>query len=249
MTIGNIEITIREILFSTIIIAVLTGIGVWISNPIVSTATRRALETVSAVKVNDVEKFGYIKRTNVGKFFAEGSLIANDTIILPEINGRYSFIEKVKEEYRTHTQTYTVSDGKGHTSVRTRTYKSWDVMGREKFESASYSFLGESFTKQDIGYRPSPSRDTIIYNRKFWGNDIRYVYYTVPITVDGLLSGVADDKRFNNMSFTEGSTIQGVEKIAEGWMRTAPILFWVLWEIMTFAIVALFYNLENEWLY
>lgn len=249
MIIGNTEITKREILFSVTIIALFIGIGVWLSNPIVASATKDALETVSAVKVSDAEKFGYIKRTNVGRFYAEGTLIANDTIRLEEIPGGYSFIEKVKEEYRTHTQVYTTTDGKGHTTTHTRTYKSWDVMHRDKYETKDYTFLGERFTKGDIGYRPLSQRDTVIYNRKFWGNDIRYVYYTVPVDIDGVLSGMADNKTFTKLNFSQGGTIKGIEKSAEGWIHTAPILFWVLWSLLTAAVVVLFYICENKWLY
>lgn len=249
MIIGNHEITKREVLFSAIIIAVLVGIGVWLSNPIVSSSTEKALETISAVKVTDAERLGYIKRTNAGLFYAEGKLIANDTIAISDIPGKYSYIEKVKEEHRTHTEVYTTTDGKGHTTTHTRTYKSWDVMDREKFETASYTFLGERFVKKDIDYRPRPTRDTIIYNRKFWGNDIRYIYYTTPIDVEGVLQGIADDKCLKETTFNQGQTIENIEKRAEKRINDAPIIFWILWSILIAGVVSLFYICENKWLY
>ena len=249
MHIGYVEITIREILFSAIIIAVMVGIGVWVSNPIILSATKEALNTVSAVKVSDSERFGYIKRTNVGQFYAEGTLIANDTITIPDIAGGYSFIEKVKEEYRTHVETYTTTDGKGHTTVHTRTYKSWDVMDRKSFETETYTFLGERFSKKEIHYRPYAQLDTTIYNRKILSNDIRYRYYTVPIDIEGVLSGIADNKSFSEMRFKQGQTIETIERRAEGRIGSAPIVFWILWGLLTAAFVALFYICENKWLY
>jgi hypothetical protein len=156
------EVTKREILFSTIILAVMIGLGVWISNPIVSSLTKNALETVSAVQIKDSDKFGYIKRTNAGRFLAEGPLVANDTITIPDIPGQFSYIEKVKEVYTRHTEVYTTTDGKGHVKTHTRTYWSWDVKGREKFETEDYNFLGENFTKKEIGYRRDSEKDTTI---------------------------------------------------------------------------------------
>lgn len=249
MYIGYVEITKREILFSAIIIAIMLGIGVWLSNPIISSATKKALDVVSAVKVSDSEKFGYIKRTNAGPFYAEGTLTANDTIRISDIPGGYSFIEKVKEEHRMHVETYTTTDSKGHTTVHTRTYWSWDVMDRWTFETESYSFLGERFTKKDLHYRPYGHLDTTIYSRKLLENSVRYQYYTVPIDIDGVVEGVADDKSFSETVFRQGRKIEGIEARAEKKINNAPIVFWVLWSLLTISFVALFYICENKWLY
>ena len=51
------RITGREILFSTIIICAMVGLGVWISNPILRSSTESAMKVTSSVKVNDNEKF------------------------------------------------------------------------------------------------------------------------------------------------------------------------------------------------
>ena len=243
------EITKREILFSTIIISLMVGLGVWISNPIISSATKDALKTVSSVQITDSEKFGYIERTNVGPFLAEGELISNDTITLADIPGQFSVIKKVKEVYTRHVQVYTTTDGKGHTTTHTRTYWSWDVKGKELFETKDYTFLGKTFTAKEIKYHYHDKLDTIIYNKKFWGNDVRYCYYTVPITVNGLMRGSADNKTFNDLSFKEKQTIENVVKSAEKNVNVAPIIFWIFWIILTGGLVFLFYYFENKWLY
>ena len=243
------EVTKREILFSTIILAIMIGLGVWISNPIVSSLTKNALETVSAVQAKDSDKFGYIKRTNAGRFLAEGPLVANDTITIPDIPGQFSYIEKVKEVYTMHTQVYTTTDGKGHVRTHTRTYWSWDVKGREEFETADYNFLGENFTKKEIGYRGDCEKDTTIYNKKFWGSNVRYVYYTTPVAVEGLMTGVADGKSYNDLKFTRNVLIEDRIESAERKILSIPIVFWTLWIILTGAVITLFYVLENKWLY
>ena len=83
------KITGREILFSTIIICAMVGLGVWISNPILRSSTESAMKVTSSVKVNDNEKFTYICRTNVGDFLAEGTLKAIDPVSIDELEGQY----------------------------------------------------------------------------------------------------------------------------------------------------------------
>lgn len=242
------KITWREILFSTLIIAAFFGIGVWISNAILNSTMEESRKVISSVKVTDDDKFDYIKRTNVGFFLAEGELIANDTIRISDIPGAYSRIEKVKEEYRAHVETYTTTDGKGHTQVRTRVVHSWDVVGRQFFEAKTYTFLGHTFTGKEIGYRANPTRDTTIYNRKLWGNDVRYIYYTTPFTVNGVMSGTVDDKKFNDTEFRRYVSIEQIIEKAERRERNAPIIFWVLWWLVIGCVVFLFYICDNEWL-
>ena len=244
----NFTVTWREILFSVIIIAVFFGIGVWISGPISGSAKEKALEVTSAIKVEDAEKFGYIKRTNAGKFLAEGELIANDTIRIPDIPGIYSRIEKVKEEYRSHVETYVTTDGKGHTTTHTRVVHSWDVVGRTEYVSETYTFLGQRFDGKEIDYHPHVEKDTVIYDRKLFGNDVRFVYYVAPVTVNGMMRGVADNKGYSETKFLRDATIKHTVERAEKKARNIPIAFWVCWWIMTLTSVFLFVYCENDWL-
>ena len=62
------KITLREVLFSTIIICIMVGLGIWIRNPILRSSAESAMKVTSSVKVNDNEKFAYIRRTNAGIF-------------------------------------------------------------------------------------------------------------------------------------------------------------------------------------
>lgn len=238
------KITKREILFSTIIICVMVGLGVWISNPILNSVSKSALRTVSSVTVSDSEKFGYIKRTNAGDFLAEGTLIAIDPVSIPELKGRYMKIEKVKERYTMHTQTYTTSDGKGHTQTHTRTYWSWDVVHRDHYYSDSVSFLGGRFELDNIKYHiPLDYKET-----QPGGYHIRYKYYTHPSAVKGVMTGVCDNKTYSKLDFTRNTTIEKVIKSAENDLKAGPIIFWVIWSILTIGLVVLFYYFENNWL-
>ena len=245
---GEPKITLREILFSTLIIASMYGLGVWLSNPILHSAMEEAQKVISAVKVKDSSKFNHIKRTNVGFFLAEGELIANDTITLPELPGKYSRVDKIKEEYRSHVETYTTTDEKGHTTTHTRIVWSWDRVDEDDFITKSYTFLGERFTGKEIGYGAGAMMDTVIYNKKLWGSDVRFVYYMTPVTVDGVMTGISDDKKFSDTNFRRGKTIEQLVERAEKREHRAPIWFWVTWWILTAAVVFLFYYCENDWL-
>lgn len=243
------EITKREILFSTIILSIMIGLGIWISNPIVGALTEDALEVVSAVRVDDANKFGYIKRTNVGMFLAEGELIANDTIRLADFPGIYSRIVKIKEEYCMHTETYTETDEKGNTTTHTRVYHSWDEKGRENFESKSFTFLGWRFSAEEIGYGVSTVNSKTVYDKKLWGSDVRYIYHTTPITVKGMMKGNVENKTWKNLRFKRDYTIkQEVEK-AERNTEMVPVVFWIFWMMLTAGLICGFYAFENHWLY
>lgn len=238
------QITKREILFSTIIVCVMIGLGVWISNPILKSASESALKTVSSVTVNDAEKFGYIKRTNAGDFLAEGTMYTMNPVSLPELDGTYMKIEKVKEKYTMHVQHYTTTDGKGHTQHHTRTYWSWDVVGRKNFVADSVLFLGQFFKLKAIDYGiPCEYKET-----QKESSHIRYKYYVHPKDAKGVMTGTCDDKSYKEMAFTRGTTIDKEIERADKRLNSAPIIFWVLWIILTLGLVALFYYFENNWL-
>ena len=238
------KITGREILFSTIIVCVMVGLGVWISNPILRVATENAMKITSLVKVNDDEKFAYIARTNVGDFLAEGEIVAIDSVSIPDINGYYLQIDKVKERYTIHTRTVTTTDSKGHTHIRTEIYWSWDRIGKEVFCSDSVRFLGQEFLVDSIAHWINTSYKETIKE----SGSIRYKYYTYPTKTKGVMHGVCDDKTYKKLKFDEGDTIESVVKSAEERISGSPVLFWIIWMIITAGIIFLFYYAENNWL-
>ena len=243
------EITVREILVSTLILAIMVGIGVWVSSSIMRNCTERYLDRMSSVPVTDSAKFDYIRRTDVGRFVAEGTLTAVDAVTLPELPGRYTYIRKVQEEYTYHVETYTTTDSKGHTTVHTRTYYSWDEVKRWTYKTETVSFLGQNFKAKDV-FRYWPKRDTTIKaEKKPFHDDTRYVYYTCPESYNGIMTGIAKDKTYKSPSFKEGKTIDWYYEDAEANLHSGYALFWIFWVVLTAGIVVLFYCLENKWLY
>ena len=125
------EITKREIVTSIAIIAVMLTIGFIISGKITEHQIEKNAEYQKAVHIEDKELFEYGMRTNVGNAFVYGDIKPVDTVTYDEIGGEYLYVEKIKEKYTMHTQTYTTSDGKGHVRTHTRTYWTWDRIGSE----------------------------------------------------------------------------------------------------------------------
>ena len=239
------EITKREILLSTLIVAIMFGIGVWISSPILSKATSRYLDIASSVVVSDAEKFDYIKRTNAGMFIADGTLYVIDTVRIPDLPNAYSYVKKVKEEYRSHTETYRDSDGNSHT----RTYHSWDEVKHWDYKAENGVFLGQDFKMKDI-YKYHPKKEaTIKADTKWYETETRYVYYTCPPSFDGILTGIAEGKQYHEVKFREGITsFQYLERNEKN-INTGTVVFWLFWTLFTIALVVGFYELENKWLY
>lgn len=241
---GEVEITVREILFSITILSIMIGLGVWLMNPILKEATQEATEIVSCVKVSDAEKFGYIKRTNVGKFLSEGVLTAVDSVHINELEGYYFYIRKDKERYTQHTETYTVTDSKGNTHVKTRTYWSWDVIHTDNYVCKRVKYLGQEFLLKDIKY---------FYGSRYKkttqeSGTIRYVYYTHPTSVNGVMTGEAQNKTYNNLKFKSGETIKNIVESSEKSIKNSPIIFWVFWSFLIIFVIVIFYVLENNWL-
>ena len=97
---GTFEITPRELLFSVIIVVLMLTLGFFISEKISSAADEKNQEYEQAAKINgDKELFEYGMRTDIGNAFVSGTLKAVDPVSLPDIDGEYSFIRKVKEKY------------------------------------------------------------------------------------------------------------------------------------------------------
>ena len=237
------KITPREILFSVIIIALMVGLGVWISNPILESVTENSMKVISAVKVSDAEKFGYIKRTNVGDFLAEGTLKAKDSVSISDIKGHYLLIKKVKERYTMHTRTYVTRSGKV-THVHHQVYWTWDRVHTDMFKSKYVTFLGNVFQLNNIS---EGLHHRYIETQKE-SSLIRYKYYVVPTKVKGTMIGVCDKKTYMNLEFRENQTIENMVKGAEDKIEISPVVFWIVWCLFIFGCIFGFYVLENDWL-
>ena len=239
------EVTKREILFSTIILAIMVGLGVWISNSISSALFEKNASVMTAIKIDsDTDKFDYIGRTDAGDFLANGRIITVHPVSIPDISGEYMIIKKIKEEYRLHTRTYTTSDGKGHTTVHTQTYHSWDYVSDEKFIADSLEFLQKRFGMNDIKYHKSLKYHSTSKER----NNIRYVYEVFPTYEEGCMIGVCKDKTYNDLTFKANYTYNQIIDKTKNNSTMLIVLYWIVWTIITGLLIWGFYYFANKWL-
>lgn len=238
------EIKTREVIFSTVILCAMIGVGIPVSNAVLRKTTNSAMEITSSIKVNDPEKFSYIGRTDVGDFIAEGELVAKDSVSIPDIEGYYFSIRKAEEHYRMHVRTYTTSNGKGGVSVHTQTYWSWDEMKHWEYDADTVLFLGGELLRKDVHYRPYRKYKETIKQK----TNVRFVYETAPTKTKGIIIGKVENKEYSNMKFHEGATIEKTVGKAERSINSSPVIFWILWIFLTAWLIIGFYALENNWL-
>ena len=239
------EVTKREILFSTLILSIMLGIGLWLSNPILFNVKQTELEYISAVQIDqDPEKFDYIERTDVGMFLANGTMEAVAPVSIPDIAGQYMIIRKVKERYTMHTRTVTETDSKGHTHTRTETYWSWDHVSTENFRTERVEFLQKTFFINNVDFKENLDYHSTIKE----SSSIRYVYYTYPKRVEGCMEGITENKHFYNLKFYKNYTIEDTINQVEFRSKSLTVLYWFIWFLLTAGLIVLFYYAENNWL-
>lgn len=239
---NDFEITKREVLFSIIIIAVMTLIGFVIHGKISDDLMNEYQKYNTALHIdNNSEMFSYGMRTDIGNSFIYGDLKAVDTVTYPEINGEYMYIEKVEEHYNMHTKTYTTSN-KGKVQTHTRTYWSWDYVGSENKKCKEISFCGLVFNSNKIKLPNTDYIDTIKTS-----SHVRYKYYGIKTKYTGTIYTVLSNNTISNDTpFYNGLNIDETINYLESSVEL--IIFWIIWIIITIVIVIVFCYLDNRWL-
>jgi hypothetical protein len=239
------KVTFREILASIVIIALMLSIGFVISNNINNSLLDKYHEYDTALQIdNNKSLFEYSMKTNTGNAFVYGELKAIDTVTYPEIDGKYSYIKKVKEKYTQHTRTVTKTrtvNGKTETYTDTEVYWSWDEVDNWSKHSKKISFLDIEY---DYGKLPFPGSSYITTIKEF--SDIRYVYYGAPIKCMGTLYAELKDNNFNKKDFIHNLNIEETIDVYES--RVELVLFWFLWMLLSGGLVAGFCYIDNKWL-
>ena len=235
------DITVRELLASVAIVAIMMVVGVPISEGIVDAQMEKNEKYYKAIQVESTDLFQHGMNTNVGNAFVYGDLIAVDTVTYPEIDGEYMYVEKVKERYTRHTRrrTYTDSNGKKHT--KTETYWTWDVVDRESLKSTEVTFLGISFSSDKFNIPDTWYIETIKES-----SHVRYKYYGVETKHTGTIFTNLKDGTINDTHFYNGKNIEETIEYVES--TGGEIFFWIFWIVLTGGLVFGFYYIDNEWL-
>ena len=235
-------VTKREVIFSLVIIAIMLLGGFFISNGINNSLIGKYREYDTALQINNnQELFEYSMRTDAGKAFVHGELKCLDPVTYPEIGGKYSHVEKVKERYTMHTRIVTYTDGKGHTHTRTEHYWTWDRVDSWDIYANRISFLNVEFK---YGMIPFSGTNYIRTIRE--SSDIRYKYYGSPIKETGTLYSDLKNKTINDSKFYNGKNIKETIEWLESHYEI--IIFWVVWIILMIAALIGFFYIDNRWL-
>ncbi|WP_346961365.1 hypothetical protein [Clostridium sp.] len=243
----DIKITKREIIASISIIAIMLIIGVMISQRITQNHVDKMSEYNKALHINKQDVFEYAMNTNIGNSLVYGDIKSIDTVSYSsEVDGEYSFIEKVKERYTMHTRTVTKTrtvNGKVQTYTDTETYWTWDEIGREEKKCSGFILLGNEFGYSQI-LNPESFRQHI--DTKKESSNIRYVYNGSPTEFKGTVYCNLKKGSLSKIGFYNKMNIEQVLKELD--KDTWNIVFWIMWILLTIAIVIGFYYLENRWL-
>ena len=232
------EITKREVIASISIIALMLILGLIISGKISESMMDSNEKYNKAIHIEDSELFKYGMSTNVGNAFVHGELEIIDPVTYPEIDGEYSYIEKVKERYTMHTRR--VKRGKRYV---TETYWTWDRIGSEDIKSQKATFLGVEFDYSKF----KTLNDSYITTIKE-SSHIRYKYYGSPIKATGTIFATLQDNDIgNNIKLYEDMDILETYEYLQRGFGTI-FLFWIFWIAITIGLTYGFYVLDNDWL-
>lgn len=239
------EITKREVIFSGVIICAMLILGIIISDKIYDNLLNSYQEYNTALQIeDDTNLFQYGMRTNVGRAFVHGELVAVDPVSYPNVDGVYGSMTKVTEKYTKHTRTVTKTrtvNGKTQTYTEVETYWTWDAIGRDTIHSSTISYLGVEFPYGTIDYFPEYHVATIKQS-----SHLRDVYYGSDVSYVGTLYANLSDGTISNASFYDNRSIdETIEQLETKWQL---ILFWVLWIALIGVVTFGFYYIDNKWL-
>lgn len=244
----NFEITKREVITSIVIFSIMFSIGL----SLMSDQEQKQMDHNEiynkAVKIESQDIFQYGLRTNIGNAFVSGNIVAKSPVSYPEVDGKYAYIEKVKEVYTMHTRrvahTRTIN-GKSSTYYTTEIYWTWDYHGKDSKNVSELIFNGVTFPFEKIDLPGASYIDTI-----YESGHVRYRFYGVKSFLTGtIFTNLKDGTISDNSMFYENMSIDETYNHLIDSSKYRIIILWIIWTIITGALIFAFVSLENRWLY
>lgn len=240
----DIEITLREMLVSIVIILIMIGLGFMLAEKIHDAASSESEKYFKSLKVNnDPELFNYSLRTEVGYMTSQGTFKANEPVSDKLIKGKYFSIIKDEEHYVMKTRTVTYTDSKGETRTKTETYWEWDWVDRKKSNTKSFSYLGKDFKYNKIKFKNHSHKKTVKTS-----SHVRFQIYVIPKEFNGTLFSKAEGKTINDNVLYEGKSIKDVMKQKENAAENYVTGFWIAWIFLIILVTVVFVALENRYI-
>lgn len=247
MYIGEVEVTLREAIFSVTIASVLFLVGFLISTKIEHSVNQRNLEYRQAAQITETNEFAQAIKTDVGNAFVQGTWNSESTVSHDKLKGEYARIYADYQEHRMHTriETYTTYDSKGrpHTHTRTVHYWSWDTYKTSVTNSPTVNFMGVSFPFKKFNYDNVRRKYETVDN----GFRKRIEFTMIPTK----FNASAYTKLMNNTVSDGTSLIQdgSIVKMYERYTDSCALfIFWMLWSVLMVGSVVVFVCIENRWI-
>lgn len=241
------DLTLRELIFSILILGCLFTIGFFVSGVIEQKVNDKNLRYNQAVALQSNDEFRHAIDTDVGHLFANGMLVADKPVRNKHLDGEWMWVEVEHQKHQMHTRTvaYTVTDSKGrsHTSYRTETYWSWDTVGRSSSRSPTVTYCGVQFPYDKFNYNSVPVDTT----RHSTGLNQRDVVHVMPKTFNATVFAEAKggDLSGSGICLSRLSIEEYRKDLTDSF---ALPIFWVLWSVLVVGVLAMFYLHGNEWL-
>jgi len=236
------EITLREVIFSVLIVGIMWFVGFLISNYIEKKEYDSVLVYRQAAQISRPEEFAHAMKTDVGMAFVQGDLKVLDPVQYDNCPGSHLSIHASFQRYQMHTQHYTTTDSKGHTRHHTRHYWSWDQYKSDDRYATTVEFCGSKMPLDTFHYSVPEDRHV----HKFSGNH-RVVFTTVPTSFNGTTCGDLSKGKVNG----KPTLVAGIDiaRLYEEKVNTfGTILFWIFWIPVMGVVVFMFLHFDNEWL-
>lgn len=264
MYVGGIEITFREVLVSIIIFLVMGAIGISIDTRITDNFIENNSKYQKAVKIRDKDTLDYLISTKAGNSLVEGKVKASGTVSFKEINGEYSYIEKVKEVYTMHTKTVCETVGSGddeHEVCHLETYWTWDYAGHDTKYAKEMSIYGHELNTQYALKEISSSRlnlsknindqykGMIRGNCMYENSSVRYYYKYIPKTFKGVIYTNFSKKAESLKKYSlERTTINQLLKEEQEGVNFGGIVFKIFWFALTVFVIYEYVAQDNDYL-
>lgn len=266
------EITKREILISIAILLVMITFGLFITSKIDNHLEEKNEQYRRAYKIeNDVAIFNNAIKTDLGNAIVAGKIKGIDLVSYSDLTKKYLFVEKITEQYESHIETHTDSDGNTYTT----TEYDWEHYDSDHKKSVYFEFLGRQFKTSKIelggGETLNLSKNTV-HAKKLSKTKGRYIYDTkrtfgarvgdkrhfykvvksnfntvvfVKLKNSSMYHINGDDRPIHLTHYKTAAEFQEKEQSGKvGWI----VLFWIGWVLLMGASLWGFVALENRWL-
>lgn len=258
----DIEITLREVLVSVAIFLILSGIGCFICESIDNNSTLKKYKSAQIVN-DDKQMMNYLINTKYGNMMVYSTFKTDseNDVSFDELEGNYSYITKIKEEYNRHTRKVCTTDNEGKRNCTTEVYYSWDYEDKEKKCANNIDFLGYKFNGSNLLKNINSNRLTLseeIYKgdyKKIQGNyvytdsETRYYYKYIPLEFKAtLFFDTRKEDLLNQYElYYENNPGQVIESKKSN-ILIVKAVFIVVWLIVTGLAIYGYVYLDNNYL-